>query len=125
MKNRLVVISTANNIVLMGSSIEDALFKCVSILGKSLVFDRCYVLKTVEKAMNYFFDWCNKWSWSIFSEFHLIKKTCDTIIKMSCGLITDESIHGLVNRSRTLSFVEIRNYGNVKSYLYRPIFSNS
>ncbi len=53
MKNHLLGLSIANNILLKETFIDTVLRQCVVVLGESQVIDRCYVLEIEKHSINY------------------------------------------------------------------------
>lgn len=125
MKNHLLGLSIANNTLFNEPSFDDALHKCVKVLGESHGIDRCYILKIEKKSVNYSYDWCNNEVNPLLDKANLVEEICDHLPKMHCGFFKDEPIQGLINEFDTSSFNKIMNSRNVKSYFFTPIFNNS
>lgn len=125
MKNHLLVISVANNLLLKGLSIEVTLNNCIEVLGESNKVDRCYILKIEQNSINYCYEWCNNGIDTFLNNSNLKREIFNEFPEMYAKLSNDEIIYGLVKECNNVSFSKIMEDRNVQSYLLAPIFSNS
>jgi PAS domain S-box-containing protein len=125
MKNHLLGISIANNLLLKEPLIAVALNTCIEVLGQSHEVDRCYILKIEKNSIKYCYEWCSSGTSPFLKKSNLKREICNEFPEVYAKLSNNEIIYGLVKDSNNVSFSKIMKDRNVLSYLFTPIFSNS
>jgi PAS domain S-box-containing protein len=129
MKNILLSISKANHHLLQEGSIDDALNFCITDIGKTQGFDRCYIFKNLTDndglKLYYTHEWCNNDIEPYIDSPDLSGLTYAAFPGLYEKLIKNEPFYGLVKESENDYFRELMEMQGIKSYLFTPIFSNN
>ena len=129
MKNILLSISKANHHLLQEGSIDDALNFCITDIGKTQEFDRCYIFKNRTDndglKLYYTHEWCNNGIEPYIDSPDLSGLTYDAFPGLYEKLVKNEPFYGLVKENENDYFREIMEMQGIKSYLFTPIFSNN
>jgi PAS domain S-box-containing protein len=125
MKNHLLGISIATNILLKELSIEVTLNTCIKVLGESNQVDRCYILKIEKDSIDYCYEWCNTGISSFLNKSNLEKDIYREFPEIYSKFLHDEPIYGLIKECNNASFYKIMKDRNVQSYQFTPVLLNS
>jgi PAS domain S-box-containing protein len=129
MKNILLSISKANHHLLQEGSIDDALNFCITDIGKTQKFDRCYIFKNridnYGLRLYYTHEWCNNDIEPYIDSPDLSGLTYAAFPGLYEKLVKNEPFYGLVKESENDYFRELMEMQGIKSYLFTPIFSNN
>lgn len=129
MKNILLSISKANHHLLQEGSIDDALNFCITDIGKTQGFDRCYIFKNITDndglKLYYTHEWCNNDIEPYIDSPDLSGLTYAAFPGLYETLVKNEPLYGLVKESENDYFRELMEMQGIKSYLFTPIFSNN
>jgi PAS domain S-box-containing protein len=122
-------ISKANHHLLQEGSIDDALNFCITDIGKTQKFDRCYIFKNridnYGLRLYYTHEWCNNDIEPYIDSPDLSGLTYAAFPGLYEKLVKNEPFYGLVKESENDYFRELMEMQGIKSYLFTPIFSNN
>ncbi len=129
MKNILLSILKANHHLLQEGSVDDALNFCITEIGKTQGFDRCYIFKNRTDndglKLYYTHEWCNNDIEPYIDSPDLSGLTYAAFPGLYEKLVKNEPYYGLVKEIKNDYFRELMEMQDIKSYLFTPIFSNN
>ncbi|EIA09092.1 PAS domain-containing sensor histidine kinase [Flavobacterium frigoris] len=121
MKNHLLGISLANNILLDEPKFDDALQLCITILGESQEVNSCYVFKMETESIQYSYDSETKKTVKLLGT----DASCNFFSEIKIMIPENKCFYGYREELKPTLFKTYLATKNTDSFLLTPIYSNN